>query len=168
MQPTFRYYLAVRLRLQTILATVWLFDTRSKNVYIKRTSICTISNLFESRDIFVWFLSMRGGDAEESISKLLEDIEVHGRQEMRCYRQPFSHTKEQRIGVDLLAPRNERLHLDYAGLTKHRSSGSPELPLTPEQRERWNYAFKTLSYKLLEYVYSLALHSVDSIKQNNR
>lgn len=112
------------------------------------------STLIESSNFVGWFLSKRGPDAEESISRFLKFIDekylyspyyaagIHKRQPL-----PVA---EHRLGVELLVPRHEKLHFEGAGfrLTNHLSAMSSEPTLTSEQRERWTNAFKTLAANL--------------------
>lgn len=106
-----------------------------------------LAKLFANNNIFGWFLSIRGPDAEDTVAKLLAVTNDHSfsRDGMRFYLFPFSHVLEHRMGVNLLAPKHERLHFENAGLGKRSSTRSSEPPLTLEQRKRWRDAFETLT-----------------------
>lgn len=109
-----------------------------------------LSNVFDSRNVFGWFISIH---AEKSISRLLEAIDspdFYLRSKPRdYYKWKFSGSVEHRLGVDLLASRNEKLHFEGPGLTKHLFPRSSEVPHTQDQRKRWTNAFETLAANLL-------------------
>lgn len=90
------------------------------------------------------FLSIGGRDAEERISRLLEVIPENS----LTYKSPFQHLTEHKLGVELLAPRHEKLYFEGTGLSRRLSKRSFEPPLTPEQRERWANVFETLVWNL--------------------
>lgn len=118
---------------------------------LKRDTIRELSEFFEPRNVFGWFLSIRGLDAEFSILRLLrviDDRQIFDRSQVWHYKLQILHREAHRLGVGLLAPRHEKLHFKGAGLTKRPSSSSSELSLTPERCEKWTKDFKTLATNL--------------------
>lgn len=149
----------------------WLYPTRVEDPSDKFPSFCVVHDFFVNPNILGWFLSIRGPDAEERITKLREAIDdAHFSNVTREYlKSPFSRAIEHRLGVTLVTPRHERLHFENDRLTKHPSTGtrSSEPPLTLEQRKRWTDAFETLSRNLW-CVRSLTLHSLGCHWRSNR
>lgn len=103
-------------------------------------------------DALAWFLSNHGPDAENKISSLYKMMEDSSSSSSSSYeadifyveeldQEQFPHLKEYRLGVELLTPKHEKLHLEFHGL----SSTSSTAPLTPKQQERWINAFNTLT-----------------------
>lgn len=126
--------------------TVWAYDTSFYEFTssARFNSRKAISDLFKSKNIFGWFLSIGGRDAEERISRLLEVIPENS----FTYKSSFQHLTEHKLGVELLAPRHEKLYFEGTGLSRRLSKRSFEPPLTPEQRERWANVFETLVWNL--------------------
>lgn len=132
---------------------VWFYPTRAYKSSYKFRLLHSVKTLFENPNVFGWFLSIRGPGAEEYITKLLEAIDdpsLLNPASILIYKRQFSCAIEHRLGVDLLAPRHERLHFENAGLTKHPSTGTraSEPPLTLQQRKSWTNAFETLTRNL--------------------
>lgn len=157
----------------------WFYSTRVENISNKFCLLTIVAGLFENPNVFGWFLSIRGPDAEERITKLREAIgDLHSFSpeniQLYNYKRQFTCAIEHRLGVNLLAPRHERLYFENAGLIKYPSTGtrSSEPPLTLEQRKRWKIAFETLTGNLRlpawSCVYFLTLHSLDFHWRNNR
>lgn len=81
-----------------------------------------LSKLFENRSIFGWVLSNSGSDGEERLAKLSEVIDdpsffASKSMELPVPKRELSCIAEHRLGLDLLAPRRERLHFENTGLT---------------------------------------------------
>lgn len=129
-----------------LFARVWFYATRSNGKLERRASMEVLSNHFRARNIFGWFLSIRGQDAEKSISKLLEELDdLYTFTNAGRHKRRFSRFIEHRLGVELLAPRHEKLYFKGTGLTKSPSTRTSETPSTYEQRKRWKSAFETLA-----------------------
>lgn len=125
---------------------VLMISYRLKDKPHKEYAIKVFSSLFGSRSFYGWYLSILGSDAEEIISRLLRVISDD--HPSRYLRQQLSHFVLHKHGVELLAPKQEKLHFEGAGLTKGPFSASSKLSLETEQKKTWENAFKTLSANL--------------------
>lgn len=121
----------------------------------KSAAIKGLLDLFKSKNVIGWFLSSYGLEAENSIARLLTVITVDyqlqtdsGDAELLKLDVLHHDLVEHRLGVELIAPRHEKIHFDGTGLTKHLPTTSSDPPLTPEQRKIWMTAFITFSVRL--------------------
>lgn len=112
----------------------------------RKTSLVNVSQFFVHRNVFGWFLSNSGPDAEETMSKMLEVIDNWEQSNLGnswFFKWQFSLVAVHKLGTELLAPMHERLHFNGDGLTNYNSAGL--FNLSPEQRKRWTNAFTTLA-----------------------
>lgn len=111
-----------------------------------------LSKLVEFKDVFGWFLSAGGPDAEERIASVLHKIdgllmefENYSEKDytmLSAAQQRFSQLGIHKRGIELLAPKSKKLHLKGTGLIQHVSAELTELGSTPVLQETWHSAFE--------------------------
>lgn len=135
---------------------IYYHDIWSSKDLVRLLAIKELSRFFKFKNVFGWFLSSGGSESEDCITSVLQYVEdkladdsLHGWTQpvLREANAQFSQLALHKRGVELLAPRNERLHLCGTGFRNNPSPGN-YTALTSSQQSIWMNAFTSLTENL--------------------